>query len=140
MVLKSLRGVRVCTWAASLKRLVRPQVARCAAVLSSNVICILLLQGWQLPNGFSSVRNIYTNLHTKIFLLKVGTVEFDYRGTDTFTTFDKYYFALKRLKTREFCKNTNVFGFKNGRKCFDAQNLPDVTVSKALTGQIFPLR
>ena len=72
MVLKALRGVRVCTWAASLKRLVRPQVARWAAVLSSNVICILLLQGWQLPNGFSSVRNIYTNLHTKIFLLKVG--------------------------------------------------------------------
>ena len=24
-----------------------------------------------------------------------------------FTTFEKYYFALKRLKTREFCKNTN---------------------------------
>ena len=39
------------------------------------VICILLLQGWQLPNGFSSVRNIYTNLHTKIFLLKHGKFE-----------------------------------------------------------------
>ena len=62
------------------------------------------------------------------------------RDIDFFTTFDKYYFALKRLKTREFCKNTNVFGFKNGKKCFDAQNLPDVTVSKALIGQIFQRR
>ena len=26
--------------------------------------------------------------------------------------FDKYYFALKHLKTREFWQNTNVFGFK----------------------------
>ena len=51
------------------------QVARCAAVLSSYVICKLLLQGWQLPNGFSSVRNIYTNLHTKTFLLKHGKFE-----------------------------------------------------------------
>ena len=59
-------------------------------------------------------------------------------GTDFFTTFYMYYFALKQLKNREFCKNTNVSRFKNGRKCFDAQNLPDVTVSKALSGQISP--
>ena len=35
-----------------------------------------------------------------------------WRDNDFFTTFDKYYFALKRLKTREFWQNTNVFGFK----------------------------
>ena len=36
---------------------------------------------------------------------------------DFFTTFDKYYFALKQLKTREFWKNTNVFGFKTAENC-----------------------
>ena len=35
-----------------------------------------------------------------------------WRDNDFFTTFDKYYFALKRLKTREFWQNTNVFEFK----------------------------
>ena len=40
-----------------------------------------------------------------------------WRDNDFFTTFDKYYFALKRLKTREFWKNTNVFGFKTAKNC-----------------------
>ena len=31
-----------------------------------------ILKGWQLPNGFWSVRTTYTNLHTKIFALKHG--------------------------------------------------------------------
>ena len=30
---------------------------------------------WQLPNGFWSVRTMYTNLHTKIFTLKHGKFE-----------------------------------------------------------------
>ena len=47
---------------------------------------------------------------------------------------------LTNIISLEFCKNTNIFEFKNGRKCFDAQNLPDVTVSMALTSQIFPQR
>ena len=34
-----------------------------------------ILKGWQLPNGFWSVRTIYTNLHTKIFTLKHGKFE-----------------------------------------------------------------
>ena len=61
-----------------------------------------------------------------------------WRDNDFFTTFDKYYSALKRLKTREFWQNTNVFGFKTAGNCKDAQNLPDVTISKALIGQVFP--
>ena len=80
---------------------------------------IIILKDWQLLDGFQSIRTIYTKLHT-------------------FTTFDKYYFALKQLKTREFWKNTNVFGFKTAENCSDAQNLPYATVSKALIGQIFP--
>ena len=48
-----------------------------------------------------------------------------------------FSFALKKLKTREFWKNTNVFGFKTAENCQDAQNLPSVTVSKAPIGQIF---
>ena len=63
-----------------------------------------------------------------------------WRDNDFFTTFDKYYFALKQLKTREFWQNTNVFEFKTAENCQDAQNLPDVTISKALIGQIFPRR
>ena len=31
--------------------------------------------------------------------------------------FDKYYFALKQLKTQEFWQNTNVFGFKTAENC-----------------------
>ena len=63
------------------------------------------------PDGFSSAQTTYTNLHTKIFLLKLGNFEniTKSRDTDFFATFDKYYFALKQLKTRKFCKNTNVF-------------------------------
>ena len=57
---------------------------------------------------------MYTNLLTKIFTLKHGNSKKYslWRDNDFFTTFDKYYFALKRLKTREFWQNTNVFGFK----------------------------
>ena len=40
-----------------------------------------------------------------------------WRDNDFFTTFDKYYFVLKELKTREFWKNTNVFGFKTAENC-----------------------
>ena len=40
-----------------------------------------------------------------------------WRDNDFFTTFDKYYFALKRLKTQEFWQNTNVFGFKTAENC-----------------------
>ena len=32
----------------------------------------------------------------------------------------------------------HVFGFKTAENCQDAQNLPSVTVSKAVIGQIFP--
>ena len=34
------------------------------------------------------------------------------RDIDFFTTFDKYYFALKRLKTREFAKIQTFLGLK----------------------------
>ena len=40
-----------------------------------------------------------------------------WRDKDFFTTFDKYYFALKRLETREFWQNTNVFEFKTAENC-----------------------
>ena len=63
---------------------------------------------------------MYTNLHTKIFTLKHGKFEKIYllwRDNDFFTTFDKYYFALKRLVTREFWQNTNVLGFKTAENC-----------------------
>ena len=40
-----------------------------------------------------------------------------WRDNDFFTTFDKYYFALKRLKTREFWQNTSIFGFKTAENC-----------------------
>ena len=46
--------------------------------------------------------------------------------------------SIISLKTREFWKNTNVFGFKTAENCYHAQNLPYVTVYKALIGQIFP--
>ena len=61
---------------------------------------------------------MYTNLQAKIFTLKHGKFEkILWRDNDFFTTFDKYYFALKRLKTREFWQNTNVFGFKTAENC-----------------------
>ena len=54
------------------------------------------------------VRNIRTNLHTKIFLLKSG--KFEKRRTDFFTTFDKHYFALKRLSRNNFvCEFVYIF-------------------------------
>ena len=40
-----------------------------------------------------------------------------WRDNDFFTTFDKYYFALKRLNTREFWQNTNVFEFRTAENC-----------------------
>ena len=56
---------------------------------------------------------MYTNLHTKIFTLKHGKFEkILWRDNDFFTTFDKYYIALKRLKTQEFWQNTNFLGLK----------------------------
>ena len=61
---------------------------------------------------------MYTNLHTKIFALKHGKFEkILRRDNEFFTTFDKYYFVLKRLKTREFWQDTNVFGFKTAENC-----------------------
>ena len=48
-------------------------VTGCSVVIYN--VGILLLKGWQLPDEFSSVRTIYTNLHTKIFLLKHGKFE-----------------------------------------------------------------
>ena len=45
------------------------------------------------------------------------------------TTFENY-FALKQLKTGEFKKNPKVFRFKTAENCWDAQNLPYVTVSE----------
>ena len=78
-----------------------------------------ILKGWQLPNGFNpyelctqTYTQKYSHLNTensKKYLL--------WRDNDLFTTFDKYYFALKRLKTREFWQNTNVFGFKTAENC-----------------------
>ena len=78
-----------------------------------------IVKGWQLPNGFESVRIIYTNLHTKIFTRKHGKFEkiLTLKGQyGIFQTFDKY-FAFKQLKTQEFWKNTNVFGFKTAENC-----------------------
>ena len=40
-----------------------------------------------------------------------------WRDNDFFTTFDKYYFALKQLKTQEFWQNTNVLGLKWQKIC-----------------------
>ena len=37
--------------------------------------------------------------------------------TSLITTFGKYYFALKQLKTQEFWKTTNVYGFKTAENC-----------------------
>ena len=39
------------------------------------------------------------------------------RDNDFFTKFDKYYFALKQLKIREFSKSSNVLGFKTAENC-----------------------
>ena len=40
------------------------------------LLFIIMLKDWQLPDGFQSVRTMhYTNLHTKIFLLKHGKFE-----------------------------------------------------------------
>ena len=69
-------------------------------MLSITIISIILLKGWQLPHGFSSVRTIYSNLYTQIFLFKHGKFENKLTlggDTDFFTTFDKDYFALKQL-------------------------------------------
>ena len=52
-----------------------------------------------------------------------------WRGIDFFTTFDKYYFALKRKKTRE-----TFFAFKTEENCHDAQNL------RHSCGEIWPIR
>ena len=61
---------------------------------------------------------VYTNLHTKIFLLKHG--KFEKTRLHHCKTFHlTYYFILKQLKLENFAK-TQTFLVQNGRKCFDA--------------------
>ena len=99
-----------------------------------------ILKVGNFPTDFDPYELCTQTLHTKIFTQHGKFEKILWRDNDFFTTFDKYYFALKRLKTQEFWQNTNVFGFKTAESCEDAQNLPDVTISKALIGQIFPRR
>ena len=63
---------------------------------------------------------LYTQTYTQIYSRLNTENSKKYlllRDNDFFATFDKYYFALKQLKTREFWKNTNVFGFKTAENC-----------------------
>ena len=55
---------------------------------------ILLLNGWQLPDQFPFVQTIYTNLHTKIFLLQYGKL----KRTD--------FFEAKELTHKNICSST----------------------------------
>ena len=69
-------------------------------------------------SNFDPYELMYTNLHTKIFTLKHGKFEkILWRDNDFFTTFDKYYFALKQLKSQELWQTTNVFRFKTAENC-----------------------
>ena len=58
------------------------------------------------------------------------------RDNDFFTTFDKYYFALKQLKTCKFWKKQLFLGLKRQKivrvhkTCLASQFLNYVTVSK----------
>ena len=64
---------------------------------------------------------LYTQTYTQKYSHLINTENSKkyllWRDNDCFTTFDKYYFALKQLKTGEFWKNTNVFGFKMAENC-----------------------
>ena len=83
---------------------------------------------------------IYTILHTKIFLFKYGKFQkiLTLEGQWHLCNIWKVLFRFQKTDAREIWKNTNVVGFKTAENCQDAQNLPYVTVSKALIGQIFP--
>ena len=58
----------------------------------------------QLSYAVRSVRGIFFKLARCGYTLRVAITY-------------KYYFALKQLKTREFWKNANVFGFKTAENC-----------------------
>ena len=100
---------------------ITPRVARQAAAHATIIIYIIIVKVGNSTWIFIRTNYVHKLTHKNISTKtrKVGK-NTNSRGTlhDFFTTFHKYYFALKQQKTQEFCKNTNAFGFKTAENCW----------------------